>query len=202
MSETWLPAVGYEGYYEVSDLGNVRSIDRIVYRKDGGEERRRGTPMSPKTERGRGGYRRVSLRKSGIRLTHTVHSLVLSAFVGPRPDGMQIDHIDNDPGNNRLENLQYVNAAENTNRQKLFGTSVSDRANRGIHHQVIKTHCPRGHELKDPNLVISQKIKGGRSCRACARARSYVQRHPDQKQEFNTISDHYYTQIVKETVNV
>jgi hypothetical protein len=108
--ERWVPVVGYEGLYEVSDLGRVRSLDRVV----GDRQRRirgvvlKGTPRSLRGTRGGINTRLgVCLCKGGKTRTHFVHALVLAAFVGPRPDGYQACHGPGGPQDNRLSNLRW-----------------------------------------------------------------------------------------------
>jgi len=112
--EKWKPVLGYEGEYEVSDQGRVKSLAR----KDTfGTDR----PVAEKILKismggGRRGqhYPQVTLRGR----SHLVHRLMMRAFVGLPPPGMQVCHIDGDPTNNRLENLRYdtskSNAADRT----------------------------------------------------------------------------------------
>lgn len=105
-SGEWRPVVGYEGLYEVSDQGRVRSVDRKPARGS-----RRGRLLRL-TAAGYG-YLSVSLHRNGRQQTATVHSLVADAFLGPRPDGMTVCHgpagkLDNTPAN-----LSYGTHAKN-----------------------------------------------------------------------------------------
>lgn len=102
--ETWKPVVGYEGLYEVSDWGRVKSVGR-------GKERI--LKLTPNTL----GYLQVSLHKNGEQKTCKVHQLVMRAFVGECPDGYEVDHYDWDRKNNRLNNLRYIPAKENAGRK-------------------------------------------------------------------------------------
>ena len=101
--ETWNPIEGYPRY-EVSDFGRVRSLDYPVhYRRENGAEWsriERGRVLKPR--RLPNGYLRVCL---GADYEDYIHRLVLLAFVGPCPEGMQCAHDDGDRGNNRLSNL-------------------------------------------------------------------------------------------------
>ncbi len=100
--ENWLPIPGYEGRYCVSDHGNVMSMDYA----------RTGLPGIMKHAILRG-YHIVELQNGPKKKRHTVHSLVALAFIGPRPDGLQINHIDGCKANNKPENLEYISGSEN-----------------------------------------------------------------------------------------
>lgn len=114
MVEVWKDIPGHEGDYQVSDLGKVRSLDRCVnnVNKKGTEFKRflRGKVLAPavfcKT-----GHLALPLgrRTRGI----PVHQLVLLAFEGPCPEGLEVRHLNGDPQDNRLENLQYGTRTEN-----------------------------------------------------------------------------------------
>jgi hypothetical protein len=97
----WRPVVGFEGIYEVSNFGSVRSVDRVVVCHDGVKYRRRGQVISQQVTPK--GYRSVSLL-GGKKFF--VHRLVLEAFVGPRPEGCITLHADE--GNGREPALGYV----------------------------------------------------------------------------------------------
>ena len=111
--ETYKDIPGYEGQYQVSVRGNVRSLDRI----DARGYNRKGKPMRYSLT-AKGGYRQVSLCKGGKIKCYTVHKLVALTFIGPRPEGMDIDHWDKDPSNNKLCNLNYMTHADNIYRSK------------------------------------------------------------------------------------
>lgn len=109
MREIWKPVVGYEGWYEVSDQGRVRSIDRDViltrtlrnYLPGTYARRFEGVMLSPAL--GSDGYLTVRLRGK----TFTVHSVVLTAFIGPKPAGYAACHNDGNRQNNALSNLRW-----------------------------------------------------------------------------------------------
>jgi len=109
MKEEWKPVVGYEGYYEVSNLGNVRSIDRL----DSRGWRRKGHPCSLVT---RSDNRiTVALCRENTVRARLVHRLVADAFL-PNPNNYpQINHKDFDPTNNRVDNLEWCTAKYNVN---------------------------------------------------------------------------------------
>lgn len=101
MKEEWRSIVGYEGQYEVSNLGRVRSLDRM----DSRGWSRKGKIMKAKCS---GGYPQVSLCKNGVPSNFKIHALVAEAFIGPRPVGYEVSHKDNSRDNNRIDNLEYV----------------------------------------------------------------------------------------------
>ena len=103
--EQWLPVVGYEGFYEVSSLGNVRRI----YQTKSGRDLHKPIPFILTPSTNSRGYREVEFfdQKS-----HTVHSLVCAAFIGPRPRGFDISHKNLCKTDNALENLEYLSRAD------------------------------------------------------------------------------------------
>lgn len=179
--EEWLPVHGFEGAYEVSDWGRVRSLDRIITTKAGIKQRHQGRVLTPAADRS--GHLNVNLGP-GKKLL--VHRLVLEAFIGPSPEGQECCHNDGDPTNNNLANLRWDTRSEN----------VLDSVRHRTHNETAKTHCPRGHELASPNLKPSQMKRGRRNCLACARAHSYVRNHPGMTHDFQQVSDSYHRSIM------
>ena len=109
-AEVWKDIPGYEGAYQVSSLGRVRSLDREVRTKTGVVRKMPGRVLSP------GKYERQKSHLSvvlGRRNFFPVHHLVMFAFVGPRPAGAVVCHINGDPTDNRLSNLRYDSPHEN-----------------------------------------------------------------------------------------
>lgn len=153
-SELWKPVVGYEGYYEVSDHGRVRSLDRMD-RRGYVRPGRMMKLVSRET-----GHLWVGLCVSRQVKKRYVHALVLEAFVGLAPDGHVTCHNDGDEKNNRLSNLRWDTQRSN----------VQDEVRHGTHHNASKEKCPRGHRLTMPNLTASAVRKGQRACLACQRA--------------------------------
>lgn len=124
--EEWRPIAGYEGVYEVSNFGRVRSLDRWVRANSGWRktEIRYFTPSSSGRSKK---YKRVLLRNPDKQ--HPVHQLVLEAFVGPRPENCEVRHLDGDPSNNRLDNLAWGTKAENQADKIRHGTILYGTAN-------------------------------------------------------------------------
>ena len=117
MSEQWKPVVGYEGLYEVSSYGRVNSI------------RREGTkggvlkPYFPKCS----GYLNVTMSKNGVCIQKRLHLLTLEAFIGKRPDGMEANHIDSDPTNNKINNLKWDTHSNNIKESIRIGNKIPIR---------------------------------------------------------------------------
>lgn len=112
--ETYKPVVGYEDYYEVSDLGNVRSLDRYITNKFGNHVFIRGKQLRP-TPSGPGlQYLKVGLFKDGEQKLASVHRLVARAFIGEQPEGKpHVCHEDGNPFNNIVSNLRYDTVSAN-----------------------------------------------------------------------------------------
>lgn len=110
--EDWKDIPEYEGIYEVSNKGRVRSAkDKTTKSKLHGTRKWKQRILRQKTDKN--GYKRVSLWKNKVDKTHLVHRLVAQAFI-PQVDGKEyINHIDGNPSNNYLENLEWCNHREN-----------------------------------------------------------------------------------------
>ena len=115
--ETWRPVLGFPGY-EVSDQGRVKSLAR---RNLQGAMRRERILRTDKTW---AGYLLVRLALDGVKHARTVHSLVLEAFVGPRPVGLQTRHLNGVRDDNSLVNLRWGTIQENRADQKMHGTGI------------------------------------------------------------------------------
>jgi hypothetical protein len=131
MREVWRPVVGYEGLYEVSDQGRVRSLDRLLPQAPGavcsGTRPHRGKVLKLAL-RPDGYYWTVGLSGHGRRRTRTVHSLVADAFLGPKPPGLFVCHGPAGSRVNTVENLRYGTPAENTADRRRDGTRVLGEA--------------------------------------------------------------------------
>lgn len=111
MTEIWHPCAGYETHYEVSNLGNVRSIERMVRHAKG------GVKLSPskllKQGRSKNGYLTVSFSVDSIKSNQSVHRLVARAFIPNESNKPQVNHKDGNKHNNHVENLEWMTCSEN-----------------------------------------------------------------------------------------
>lgn len=162
-AERWATVSDFPNY-EVSDRGRVRSLARhpgrvLAAGPDGG------------------GYPHVQLHRDGTSRTLRVHVLVAAAFHGPRPEGLEVRHLDGDPTNNRPENLAYGTHSEN----------MQDRTRHGYRpRRPLKTHCPAGHPYDAANTRHGHH---GRSCRECHRTQErarYAARKADRGVQIDT----------------
>lgn len=115
--EEWRPVVGWEGYYEVSNQGRVKSLPRIT----AGGTRIMGRLRQPAMQ-GRGNpYWQIHLMRDGVPWYRVaVHRLVLESFIGPCPEGMEACHLNGNGFDNRIENLRWDTHEANMAEQALY----------------------------------------------------------------------------------
>lgn len=109
--EVWVDIPDYEGHYQVSHLGRVRSLDRIATHKNGAQHFKEG--QIQKLQDNGNGRLYKQLKRDGTHRNYYISRLVMLAFVGERPKGFAICHNDGDIKNNRLDNLRYDTYLEN-----------------------------------------------------------------------------------------
>lgn len=116
MSEVWKDIDGYEGMYQVSSLGRVRSLDRVLVMSNGRERFYKGKILNPVVHTG--GYLYVSLGRGNKRF---IHRLVAQAFI-PNPDNLpEVNHKDGNKENNDYRNLEWVTPSDNQRHSKETG---------------------------------------------------------------------------------
>lgn len=126
MKEIWKPIFGYEGFYEISNCGRVRSLDREIVFKNGNKRKYIGKILKQKYHNG---YAMVNLNKNKKCEVVYVHQLVAKHFIGNIPKGMIVKHKDGIKSNNNVFNLEYVSSVENNihaNQLGLHENNTSD----------------------------------------------------------------------------
>ena len=123
-NEIWKDVEGYEGFYQVSNKGRVKSLDRISINKNGLKCHFKERILNPRLNSG--GYREVPLCKNGTQHSARVHRLVAKAFI-PNPDNLPfINHKDENKENNCVENLEWCTPEYNVNYSQAIPISEFD----------------------------------------------------------------------------
>ncbi|MCV7434792.1 NUMOD4 domain-containing protein [Mycolicibacterium bacteremicum] len=157
--EEWRPVVGFEGLYEVSSFGRVRSLDRLVPNGASRRLKRLTGRMMRQHKVPPTNYLSVQMSKENFRERRRVHVMVLESFVGPRP-APEFDacHNNGDPLDNSVGNLRWDTKVAN----------AQDSLRAGTNRNASKTSCKRGHAFTPANTYILPK-RGARVCRTCVR---------------------------------
>lgn len=144
--EIWKPVVGHESSYEVSNLGRIK-------RTKSGPNTFTGRILRPSVNSK--GYLRVNL--CGSRKWYSCHSLVAAAFIGPRPEGLEINHIDGDKTNNHADNLEYVTSSENHKHAFSLGLKNSQGEN-NPRHILTEDDVPQIRRLLNEGVLTQKEI--------------------------------------------
>lgn len=148
-TECWKAVPGYEGRYEVSDLGNVRSLNHMCPHR-AGSRKVPGKVLSPGPQAS--GHLSVSIGKGNSKL---VHALVLAAFVGPRPGNMDVLHLNHVPTDNRLCNLKYGTRSENLKMDYAAGTRHAPSPS-GSSHGLTKLNSYAVRVIRSSSLSLAE----------------------------------------------
>ena len=160
-SEVWKPIPGFEGIYEISNLGRVMALERVVTFTDG---RKRKYPKRLRKISVARGYPSIGLTDStGYSKNYLLHRILAHVFIQPITGEDIVRHLNDIPSDYRLSNLAVGTQQEN----------IDDLMRNGNHFQASKKECKHGHPFDEENTRISKQ--GGRLCRTClnARARKY-----------------------------
>ena len=111
--EIWKDIPGYEGLYQVSSLGRVKSLDRNIKHAFGGYSKRKGMIKKPQVQKD--GYVKIPLCKDGVNKNFLIHRLVAMAFIPNTENKEYVDHINTIRNDNRVENLRWATEIENGN---------------------------------------------------------------------------------------
>jgi len=153
VDEVWKDIPSYEGLYQVSSLGRVRSCDRVVPR---GKNHLSLKGEVLKLSKHQEGYMRVGLSKDGKHKNMAVHRLVASVFIGSPKENLQVNHIDGVKSNNCVSNLEYCTPSENT--QHAYRT--------GLCNSVIGENRRDSRLTNEDIPVIRQRLANGESQRS------------------------------------
>lgn len=123
LNENWRDIPKFEGYYQVSDLGNVRGCDRFVAHPKGGKLFLKSRVL--KSSLNSNGYPFVALSLLGKSKSIPIHKLVALTFLGGRPEGFDINHKDGNKLNSSVDNLEYCTRLENIHHAKALGLNNS-----------------------------------------------------------------------------
>ena len=159
MSAEWRPVLGWEGLYEVSSTGRVRSLDRTTVTSAGVPKAYKGRELAPGVNSS--GRLTVILNRPGETKSRSVHRLVAEAFC--TGSGSVVRHLDDNPMNNNSWNLAWGSYSDNQ----------YDRVCNGIYRNGMTewTHCRVGHEYTEENTYRPPSRPNQRNCRACIRRR-------------------------------
>jgi len=150
--EIWRDIKGFEGLYQISTIGRVRSLDRV----DSRGNYRKGKVLADVVSGN--GYHQVNLWRDGKVEIKLTHRLMAKTFI-PNPDNLpQVNHRDEDKGNNRVENLEWCTASYNTN----YGTR-NERAAKA-NEQAIYVITDSGHRYYFDSVRKSAEILGLKLC--------------------------------------
>ena len=157
MEEIWKDIAGYEGKYQVSDLGRVRSLPRPkTSHNASGEYTFTTKPKILRTFTQRGGYQRVSFGKGKDKKAFMVHRLVGMAFVPGYREGLFVNHKDENPNNNRADNLEWCNAE--------YNNSYGNHSENCKRHRAVVQMTMDGQEIATFDSIVEAEEKTG--CRA------------------------------------
>lgn len=171
MEEIWKDIPDYEGYYQVSNFGNFRSLKRLIKYKSYGI--RLYPAKNLLTETTKDNYQRIVLMKDGIKHRFMAHILVAKTFI-PNPDNKpEVNHIDGNKSNNVVSNLEWVTASENTLHAIRIGLCnpyinipSNSKAVKCLDTQEIFKSIHKAAIWLGVNTTsLSRSIKGNRSCK-------------------------------------
>jgi len=160
VQEVWKSIPGYEGYYEASSLGHIRSVARL-------DRLNRFCPSVDLKPQENTGYQIVKLRRNSVLRDVKVHTLVLETFVCARPEGMEACHGNGVRTDNRLENLRWDTRVANARDKVMHGTQPY--GSRQHSSKLTESLIPEIRRSKLPSRMLAEKF--GVSMTAISQAR-------------------------------
>lgn len=155
--EIWKPIKGYEGYYEVSNLGRVRSVERIVERKDGSIRRYKGKILSPCFPHG---YAHVNLARNGKYKSVKVHRLVAESFI-PNPNNYsEINHKNEIKDDNRVSNLEWCSRKYNCNYGNRASKFIQSKSKEIVQLTLEGDYISKYKSIKEASEVLHNSSIG------------------------------------------
>jgi hypothetical protein len=157
ISEIWKDVliVGFEGIYQVSDAGRVKSLRRTVTHSHSGTMTIPERILKPNAVAF--GYQQVTLNNFGKRKSVYVHVLVMAAFVGEKEKGYEVNHIDEDKTNNALSNLEYLTSKDNNNYGNRIRLVVEKNTNGKKSKPVVGTCLKTGKRIEFPSTAEARR---------------------------------------------
>ena len=163
MEEIWKDVVGYEGIYMVSSLGRMLSKERIVKRKKMGDYLQKESIIEGSDYHG---YKVTSIAKNKIRKNKFIHVLIAEAFLGAKPEKMEVCHADGDRKNNKIENLRYGSRSDNVRDAIKHGTHYTPFIKKGSERSYAKINEVIAKQIKDSDessYVLAKKLNISRA---------------------------------------
>ncbi len=160
----WLPVPGFEGYYSVSDMGEVRAEPRMVRHSSGGCWKRVSGRVLKQIDDG-AGYMKVNFSREGKHFNRRVHQLVAETFLGPCPDGMEVAHDDGIRAHCALSNLRYDTPLGNAADRARHDTNVTGERNHGAKLTETEIRAIRAAQATGTELARVFGISVSQACR-------------------------------------
>lgn len=155
MKEIWKEIPGYECLYEVSNMGRVKALSRVIIRSDGVKQTYKESFKKPTL--GKRGYYFVTLSKKGVSKKHNIHRLVAINFIPNPKNKSQVNHIDGDKLNNNICNLEWVTNKENSNHALYSGLLDNKGSKNGMS------------KLSEEDVIFIKSLKNNKKHREIAK---------------------------------
>lgn len=161
---------GFEGYYRASNLGRIYSKRKVIYNKDGSLNKTK-PPKIMKTDVDHKGYERVTFNIPSLKLKNTfkVHRIIAKTFI-PNPDNLpQVNHIDGDKSNNKVENLEWIDNLGNRRHNDVIGLTPKNSIPRKVTMIYPNTtkEIKSFYSIHEAGTYLHEELKLGSSLKTC-----------------------------------